>query len=230
MTKNYWQQFWDEHAVKYCESDPQVQVLRTLNKAPIDTRLWNATLKFIMEQLNLQADYNVLDLCCGNGLISKELALHARSVTAVDISEKLLEQFDTSSFPNIKKVQKNALTLKIEEESFDVILMYAGIQYFSPSEAVKLMEKVGRWLVPGGLLYVGDIPDRERLWTFFNNREREAAYFRGLQQKEPIVGEWYDFKFLEKLGSYSGFSKVEKVEQIPEMIYSFFRYDMRLIK
>jgi hypothetical protein len=120
--------------------------------------------------------------------------------------------------------------LNLAEESCDVILLYAGIQYFSPSEVVELMEKVEHWLVPGGLLYIGDIPDHEKLWGFFNSREREAAYFSSLQKKAPIVGEWFDFKFLEKLGFYAGFSRVEKVEQTPEMIYSFFRYDMRLIK
>jgi ubiquinone/menaquinone biosynthesis C-methylase UbiE len=230
MTKDYWQQFWDEHAVKSCKSDPQVQVLRTLNKAPIDTKVWTVTLKFIIEQLDLKADYSVLDLCCGNGLISKEIATQTKSVTAVDISAKLLDQFDTSSFPNINKVRENALSLNLAEESCDVILLYAGIQYFSPSEVVELMEKVERWLVPGGLLYIGDIPDHKKLWAFFNSREREAAYFSSLQKKAPIIGEWFDFKFLEKLGFYTGFSRVEKVEQTPEMIYSFFRYDMRLIK
>lgn len=230
MNKDYWKQFWDGHAVSSSESDPQVQVLRTLNKAPIDVEVWTATLQFILDELNLQANYSVLDLCCGNGLISKELAPRTKHVTAVDISDKLLEQFDTSSFPNITKVQENALSLSLPEESCDVILLYAGIQYFSPSEVVELMAKMESWLVPGGLLYIGDIPDHERLWVFFNSPEREAAYFNSLQKNVPIVGEWFDFKFLKKLGFHAGFSRVEKVEQTPEMIYSFFRYDMRLIK
>lgn len=230
MNKDYWKQFWDEHAARSCESDPQVQVLRTLNKTPIDAKIWSATLQFILEKLELQADYNVLDLCCGNGQISQELALRTKHVTSVDISATLLEQFDTSSFPNITKIQENALSLGLPKESCDVILLYAGIQYFSPSEVVELMDKMESWLVPGGVLYIGDIPDHERLWAFFNSPEREAAYFSSLQKNTPIVGEWFDFKFLKKLGFHTGFSSVEKVEQTPDMIYSFFRYDMRLIK
>lgn len=230
MSSDYWQRFWEEQAAKSTSEDPQVQVLRTLNKDPIDAKTWEGTLEAIFEQLDLKAEDIVLDLCCGNGLISKELALRSKSVTAVDLSSKLLDQIDTSAFPNIIKLQKNVLSLDLPRETFNKILIYAGIQYFSPIETIQVLQQAEHWLLPGGLLYLGDIPDQKKLWAFFNNKEREYAYFTGLKDNKPIVGEWFDTVFLEKLGSYAGFSKVEKIKQPAEMIYSFFRYDMKLTK
>ena len=230
MSSDYWQKFWEEQAANTDGEHPQVQVLRTRNKDRVDAKIWKATLEFIFKQLDLKAEDIVLDLCCGNGLISKELALRTQSVTAVDLSSKLLDQIDTSAFTNITKIQKNVLSLDLPGETFNKILIYAGIQYFSPVETVQVLQKTARWLVPGGLLYLGDILDHKKLWAFFNTKEREHAYFTGLKDNAPIVGEWFDSLFLEKLGSYAGFSKVEKIKQSAEMIYSFFRYDMKLTK
>ena len=115
-------------------------------------------------------------------------------------------------------------------QAFEKIVIYAGIQYFSEGEIVQLFRRFYDWLSPGGKVFVGDIPDREKIWVFHNSPEREAAYFESLLQDKPIIGTWLDRKFLLNLARYAEFSKAEIVPQNDIMIYSDFRYDLLLVK
>ena len=82
----------------------------------------------------------------------------------------------------------------------------------------------------GGIFYIGDIPDIEKLFHFFNTKEREFAFFDSLKNKKPIIGTWFNMQFMEKLGLYSGFSTVEIIKQPDYVINSHYRFDVKLIK
>jgi cyclopropane fatty-acyl-phospholipid synthase-like methyltransferase len=226
----YWQHFWDKHVAQNADEDPQKQILRTLNREPIDQDLWSETLSFVLGHLELQPNDRVLDLCCGNGLFSHTLAELAAQVTAVDLAEGLLKQIDTTTHPNISVVHANLLSLEQQPGTAEKILFYAGLQYFSKGETVELFRKIHRWLTPGGSVYVGDIPDAAKKWDFFNKPERRAAYFRSLVSGEPIVGTWFKQDFLDYLARDCGFERVEIIPQPQDQIYAFFRYDMKLVK
>lgn len=231
MTKSeYWEKFWVDYGEKSTVRDAQTQVLRTLNKKPIDNQLWQRTLGLIIDKLSLKSSYCVVDLCCGNGLISTKLAPLCKSVISVDVSSHLLSQIDLEKNKNITIINKNILELELPSNSFEIVLLYAGLQYFDNQEVIEIFRKAFEWLKPGGIFYVGDIPDHNKLWSFFSNEEREFAYFDSLKKGEPIVGNWFEVGFLEKLGRYTGFSSSEFIEQSVDMIYSFFRFDMRFKK
>ena len=71
MNDNYWVEFWKNYANDVSEKDEQSQVLRTIDKKPITEELWEFTLSKIDDVFNVLRGDNVLDLCCGNGLLSK---------------------------------------------------------------------------------------------------------------------------------------------------------------
>ena len=227
MGSKYWESFWVDYGNKSITEDAQTQVLRTLNKKPIESGLWQRTLDFILEKLDVQPSDNIVDLCCGNGLISKTISSMCESVTSVDVSSHLLDQMDIAKNKNIIKINKNIKELDLPAQKYEKVIMYAGIQYFNAQESIEIFQKIYEWLKPGGIFLVGDIPDHKKLWSFFDSEEREGAYFDSLRKGEPIVGSWFHEEFLEKLGRYIGFSQSEFIEQPTEMIYSFFRFDMR---
>jgi ubiquinone/menaquinone biosynthesis C-methylase UbiE len=223
MENNYWIDFWKDHGASSNKSDIQTQVLRTLNKKPISNDLWEYTLEEIDKIFIINQNDRVLDLCCGNGLLSQHFVEKGATVVAVDVSDELLSQMN--HVDAIKTINSDIRHLEFKAGSFDKVIIYAGIQYLTNKEAVELLKRVYSWLKPEGVLFIGDIPDVSKLWSFYNSVERKKAYFDNLLNDTAIVGNWYDIQWLESLTSFIGFNFGTVIPQNPKLIYSNFRFD-----
>ena len=228
MRNNYWPNFWKKHARETADKNPQIQVLRTRNKIPIDDETWTVTVSAIEEKLNIRQDDIILELCSGNGLLSRKFAETAQHVTSVDVSESFLKALENIN--NIMPITSDVRDLEFDANSFSKVIIYAGLQYFSDREVIELFESAFLWMKEGGLFYIGDIPDIDKKWTFYDNKEREYDYFTALKNGQPIIGNWFDYEFIEKLAFYTGFSAAEKITQAEEMICSSYRYDFIIRK
>lgn len=228
MSAEYWLDFWKRHGRTSKEADEQTQVLRTFNKQPITAERWQLTLDYLDKQFPVSATDDVLDLCSGNGLITAHLAPRCRSVTAVDISEDLLAKIDQRKQQNVKTLRSDIRKLSFEDSSFSRVLLYAGIQYISEGETVALLRQIFKWLKPGGLLFVGEIPDRGRLWSFYNTPERLALYFDNQVGDRDVVGTWFDTSWFLRLAESTGFQHANVIQQPCEQIYAHFRFDLRV--
>lgn len=227
---NYWTDFWKNYAKDSTGKDDQTQVLRTFNKKPIDKKLWEFTLNDIVKQLEPSSDDVMLELCCGNGLISQYLSPMVKKITSVDVSKDLINSIDSVKYPNIERVVSDIRQLHYNPLSFDKVIIYAGIQYLTLAETTEIFEQVYRWLKPRGIFFLGDIPDYNKRWFFYNNPERQAVYFQNLKDGKDVVGTWFDPEFFEKLSSFVGFSDSMLIPQPPNLIYAKFRYDYKLVK
>lgn len=227
---DYWKNFWSHHADSAQSASPQTQVLRTLNRQPIEEEVFSRIVASILHGLVLDMELDCLDLCCGNGLITTEIANNVRSVVAIDFAKTLIEQIDLERYPNIQTRCSSVIETEFPHHSFDRILLYAGLQYFTLAETAQLFNSAVKWLRPGGMLYIGDIPDMTRIWSFFNSQDREDAYFEALRRQEPIVGTWFVPEWLKRLGRSSGFCQVEVIDQHNDLPFAHYRFDIRLRK
>jgi len=242
---NYWRTFGEEHARSTSAQHPQCQVLRTLNKEPIGKAGLARLLKDIEEKMAIQPGDEVLDLCCGNGWITTHLASKCKHVIGVDFVQELIDQIDLEKYPNISTVLADAREVEFEEKSFDKVIIYAGIQYLSYKETDDLFNgiqylsyketddlfnSIVRWLTDGGILFIGDIPNQERIWNFFNTNERAQAYFDSIRNEEPILGTWFSPQWLAELGKQAGFQGIEILSQHDDLPGSHYRFDMALKK
>lgn len=223
MKKDYWITFWKEYGEKYNDKDAHSQVLRTLNKKPISIELWEFTLKNIDEVFPIQTKETVLDLCAGNGLLSRHFVKKGASVVAVDVSKDLLEAIIETE--EIQTIHSDIRDLHFENNSFDKIIIYAGIQYLNHKEAIVLLKNIYNWLKPGGIVFIGDIPDKSKLWDFYNTEERQKAYFNNVLNEVSIVGYWFDNSWFENLTTFLGFKEGTYLAQHEQLIYSNFRFD-----
>jgi cyclopropane fatty-acyl-phospholipid synthase-like methyltransferase len=227
LQKNeYWARFWSEYQTDVANKDEQSQVLRTRNKQPIAKRKWEITLDLVAQQLELQSDDNLLDLCCGNGLFTAAFGPRIAGVEAVDISPVLTGRLAARGLPNVRVSTSDIRDVQFGPQSFSKVLWYAGIQYIDESDIVVMVRRIRGWMKPGGILMIGDIPDRTRLWDYFNDDIRRMAYFDGLEQRKPIIGSWLDAGWVEKLCLASSFTSAVAVPQNEELIYADFRYDL----
>lgn len=123
----------------------------------------------VWKNAGLKPGMNVLDLACGPGFISCELARIAGTgtVTGIDISEELIftahqakvsEKVDNVSFLN-----GNVYNLALPENTFDFV--YARFVFQHLEKPQLALQNIMRVLKPGGILCILDIEDN---WTSFS--------------------------------------------------------------
>ncbi|HEY2663894.1 MAG TPA: amino acid adenylation domain-containing protein, partial [Candidatus Binataceae bacterium] len=115
------------------------------------------------------APRRVLEIGCGTGLLLSRVAPHCESYHALDFSAQALESIQGNlldSRPDLSHVrlhQASATELgQIPERDFDLIVINSVAQYFPSADylASVLEESLNR-LVAGGVLFVGDVRNRE---------------------------------------------------------------------
>ena len=222
--KDYWNEYWNSITMNK-GGNLHNDVGRTINGVPIDKESWNKTLDYITNIMDIKLEDIVLDVCAGNGIISKELSKKCSQVTAVDFSKRLLNKIDVSRFKNIQVALKDVRKLDFESNSFDKIIFYFSVQHFTKSEVVVLFRKFYDWLKPGGILFIGDIPDSSRIWNFFNSEERRKIYFKSLESESPVIGTWFNRVFFEYLSLSMGFEEFNSIDQPKYQINSHYRFD-----
>ncbi len=225
---NFWKEFWITHSRDTISNDLQAQVLRTINKQPISEKEFQEILIDIEEKTEIKRDDIVLDLCCGNGLITTHLAPKCAKIIGVDFARELTSQINLEKHPNISIVIEDVREVKFEKESFNKMIMYAGLQYLTHKETILFFESAIKWLKRNGLFFIGDILDSNHLWAFSNNKERQAAYFDTLKKDTPFIGTWFESQWLINLGKYVGFKKVNVLAQPAHLPYSHYRFDILL--
>jgi ubiquinone/menaquinone biosynthesis C-methylase UbiE len=226
---DYWATYWNSNSIIF-NDNLHAQVGRTINKVPIDHQKWQFSLNEIRKTLNLHSSDNLLDLCAGNGLITVPLSLKCKSTTAVDISKTLLEKIDVKTYSSIKLIVGDIRRVNIPSDIFTKGLMYGALQYFSEYEAISVLETIFRSMAPGGVFLIGDIPDIDHLFTFYNKPEWVTAYFDSVKANTPAVGTWFKKDILLKMANYIGFSEAVILTQHPNLINSHYRFDLLITK
>jgi len=187
-------------------------------------------LKDIEKNIEINPEDTVLDLCCGNGLITTYLAPRCAKIVGVDVSPELIAQIDLEKYSNVSVLVDNIKKVDFEEDTFNKIIIYSGLQYLTPKESIELFESVMKWLKKDGIFLVGDVPDSHHLWDFADNEERQAAYFDALKNDRPFIGTWFEPQWLRNLGGYAGFTTVDIRSQPSELPFSHYRFDAILRK
>ncbi|MBF0146999.1 MAG: class I SAM-dependent methyltransferase [Magnetococcales bacterium] len=230
MTQDqYWEQFWNTN-VALSHENPHSQVLRTVHKVPIDEQKWQFHLDEIEKTLTLAPDDTLLDLCAGNGLIAIPFSKKCRSVVAVDFSKKLLEKIHSGRHDSIQVILEDVRKVDLPNLAFSKGLLYGGLQYFSEREVLLIFEKIFASLMPGGVFLVGDVPDIDLFFSFYNKPEWVRACFDAMKSNTTSIGTWFKREILLEMARYVGFGQAKIINQHPGMINSRYRFDLLLIK
>ena len=129
----------------------------------------DAIIGTILDRAEMTAGKTVLDVGCGTGvLIPDYLARGAASVTAIDLSEKMVgiarEKF--SAEKNVTVLCADALTFACGRK-FDCIVIYNAFPHFAEPE--RLIGALSDALNPGGTLTVAHGMSREALLKHHKN-------------------------------------------------------------
>jgi ubiquinone/menaquinone biosynthesis C-methylase UbiE len=126
----------------------------------------------------LREGFKILDIGCGFGKISLELASRGYSVTGIDLNAEAVRLSETASkdlAANMKTAGKaefmvgNASALPFRGSSFDFIVMQAFLTSVTdPQERVRMILEAFRVLKPGGYLYLVEFGQNWHLQLYRN--------------------------------------------------------------
>lgn len=115
---------------------------------------------------------DVLEVACGAGLGLGYLARTARKVVGGDYTERLVQRAHTYYRGRVNLIRLDGHALPFKENSFDVVLLYEAIYYFSnPGQFVR---ECKRLLRTGGILLVCTV---NKDWADFNPSPFSTRYF-----------------------------------------------------
>ena len=142
------------------------EVWRTI----IPPALTEAECDFIQEVADLKPQEHVLDIMCGYGRHALELAKRDFNVTAIDNLPDYIDEISDLSIQQnlpIKAISGDIMQLKLEGGFKVAICMGNSFAFFNAEDAVTLLNKISRSLMPEGVLIINSWMIAEIAIKFF---------------------------------------------------------------
>lgn len=147
-----------------------------------------------------------LDIGCGTGVTTIELAGSVAEMTAVDTSPEMLrqavEKTEKADVHNIKYIQGDMFMEELEPGAFDTVMIFNVLLYMPDQDAA--MKRLKELVKPGGYLAVAADCLKNSL-----TKEAIRKWYRSHTGKMPFV-EFYSPESLEKMIEAYGFEIVER--------------------
>jgi ubiquinone/menaquinone biosynthesis C-methylase UbiE len=226
---NYWKEVYsnDEYINK---GNPQSNVGRTVSGNPIDKISWDQTVECISSIIEIDETKTILELCCGNGMLLGPLSARCSKAYGVDFSPELIKQLKALHGEEIITSVADVMDVHMEKESIDVVIIYFSIQHFSEANTISLTSSALDWLKPEGKLFIGDVPDQDKLWSYLNKSEYKKDYLERIVSNRPKIGHWFQRGFFKAFEDYFENVTVQVLSQPEFMINSDIRFDVLITK
>jgi len=206
------------------------QVAKTVAGKPISPERFNRVVESIISCLELGKGDCLIDLCCGNGVITYELSKYVEKIMGIDFSKPYIENaIRYRQLPNITYILKDVTELADTEtgqniKEYNKVLMYEGLAYLTPAG----FDKILAYLKSAGSVekfFVGGVPDSEKRWKFFNSAKRRLIYLWKCEilGKDFGMGHWWTKKEITNIGKRYGFvcTYLQQDRSLPTAHYRF---------
>lgn len=136
-----------------------------------------ADVDFLERELHLEKGMKILDLCCGHGRHTIELAKRGYQMTGLDLNSFFLDKAKRDAEATdvtIDWVKSDMREVPFENE-FDVVVnLFTAFGYLeSDEEDQKVLQQVAKALKPGGQFTL-DVINRDRIMRVFNPHDGKA--------------------------------------------------------
>ena len=143
----------------------------------------------------VSAGKRALDLCCGAGWLSLELARRGMKVDAIDISPDAIEV--AKKFKNDHKINYIVADLnkvKLPKNEYDVVVSYDGLHHVEKMD--KLMGEIKNSLKPNGIIIVFD-NIHENIISYRLRDKSEDSEHEGVSRGNVVIEIERNFEILK---------------------------------
>lgn len=227
-----WKTFWQSYGSTLIKSDDDLlcQVGTTVNGKAVSKEVFSLIVSGIRQNLAPRPTDVLLDLCCGNGVITSPLASSFGKTIGIDFS-----------VPNIESARKYKQDETIEYllhdasdiasaglPAVDKVLMYGCLMYFTDAQFTRILTDLQRIGSESLLIYVGAVLDKTRVWKFFDTPARKVRHLvMRLLGVDRGLGRWWHPEEVVALARNAGYD-CEIVAEEPGVHTAHYRFDFLL--
>ena len=200
-------------------------LIRYYNKFNEDKRLntmhgqveYLTAMKYIHKYI--KSGDKILDIGAGTGKYSISLYNEGYDVTAVELVKHNLRVLQKNE-PNIKAYQGNALNLKLDDNSFDIVLLFGPMYHLiSFEDKLKAIEEAKRVCKPNGLIFISYCMNEYAIIThgFIDNNINESINNKLVDKNfkiTPKEDDLYSFVRLKDINKLNRLSKLKRIKVI----------------
>jgi len=219
----------DAYARSLPRDDFLGQIRRTVDGNPVSEEQMQLIEDTIVEMLQLDTTDRVLDLACGNGILSRRLFDKCCKLFGVDLSEFLIsvakEYFE--KIPEYRFSQRDIVDfLRVDSEclTFNKAFCYGSFSYLSEPSARESLNLLYTRFPEISVFYIGNLPDYDRRDAFFT---RSKPSEDDLRLHTTSIGIWRSEQEFCDLSRACGWRPF--VHRMNDKFYSSsYRYDVLL--
>ncbi len=243
-----WEKFW----VKYPgdrNGNLLKQVGKTVGGVPISDEQFDKIIHSIVGRLDLQKTDHVLDLCCGNGIITNRLAPMVASIQGIDFSPTLVENARKGAPKNVIFNRANLTGNGWQSNNYgsaikyNKVLWYDALAFFTPHEVVNILRHASimherdnvyyRWdkVEPAERVFLGSVLNEAKKENFYNTPARKLLHLRHKIETKLFghdakgIGRWWTDEEILNVSKVLGFNKFTALPQPKELHTAHYRTD-----
>ncbi len=225
-----WKNFWSSYRKMEVasEEDLYVEVGKTVGGKPVSEEAYQLSIDLITTGLKLSQRDLLLELCCGNGLVTRRLASLVARIRAVDFAEHLIANAERfSPADNVSYFCGEALDhlndlAQSKEFVPTKVLLGDCLCYFEPKTLRAMLQAVQGLTANHFVFMASGIPCDELKWNFYNTPERVRRFEDNQLLAENTndgIGRWWGKEELEEIGKALGITAV--VREQPSVLSNF---------
>lgn len=222
-------EFYNEHAKECDPDDLWRQVRRSVGGKAVGKDQIEMIVAAVLQGLELDTRDVVLDLCCGNGVLSDRIFDSCRGGLGVDFAEYLIgiarRHFERPGEREyvVGDVEEFAATAA-DTERFSKVLCYGSFAYLSEESAHALLQHLRDRFPAVRRLFIGNLPDKAKLDDF----RRLRSELSGVENDhESALGLWRTMEEFAQLAAGAGWQAA--FTKMPADFYAVkYRYDVAL--
>ena len=149
-----------------------------------------AVISAILDNAGICAGIDVLDVACGTGVLFPDyLERGVASLIAIDISPEMV-RLARGKYPQVTVLCGDVERTEFEK-CFDAVVIYNAFPHFP--EPARLLERLSKWVKPGGRLTVAHGMSREKLMRHHaGSAERVSVDLPEANELAKHFAPWFD--------------------------------------
>lgn len=222
--------FFKDSPQQYPRNDFWRQVNRTIDGEPVGEDQILMLIESIRNGVELKSSDVVLDLCCGNGAITSQIASDSQYAVGVDFSEYLIgiaqEFFQGNS--QCQFVYENVIEFCDAPSSipFSKAYCYGASSYLTDEQLTTLLLSLHKNFGNITHFFIGNCPDKQFKQEFFKRRGIVCATD---ETPQSAIGIWRHQDELIAIAKRCGWNA--KVSKMPDTYHAaYYKFDLILTR
>ena len=227
-----WRKYWNEVEITATQgiTESLRQAGKTVLGKPIQPDQLDLIAHSVSSKLELNCQDVVVDLGCGNGVVTQLVARRVARLAGIDVSKPLLSVARTQhAQPNCSyHVGDLAKLDRLPIPGVTKAYSYEVLQHLSSTEASAMLRAMVDQVGDGIRLFAGSIPERAQLRVFYNTPERWDHYERCTAEGTEQIGHWWERDELIALCDELGLI-CTPCDQPAALYTSHYRFDAKIV-